>query len=90
MAVEAAVLSVEVVVDEPGAERLASFVAVAIHAAVGLLAKRCLDEPLRFPVRPRSIWPWAEVAHAETTAGERVDRRAVGGAVVGHHSLKPR
>ena len=64
-----------------------SFVAVAVDGAVGPTAKHRADEALRFPVGARPIRARAQVFDPKRFAGERVDRGAVGGAVIRHQPL---
>src|SRR5438105_14941973 len=76
-----------VVVPEPAVKGSGAFVACAVDGAVGPAVEQGADEAFGFPV---CLWPvgaGAEVADAEPAAGERVNRRPVGGAVVGQEPL---
>src|SRR6266849_7855764 len=61
----------------------------AVDRAVGPAAEQGADEALRLPVCPWPVGTGAQVFEPQRFAGERVDRGAVGGAVVGHQPLDP-
>ena len=76
-------LSVMVVVPEPSVKGGGAFGAVAVDRAVGPAAEEGADEPFGFAVGLGSVGAGAQVADPEGAAGDRVDRGAVGAAVVG-------
>src|SRR5215467_4489122 len=76
-----------VVVPEPAVKGVGAFFARAVDRAVGPAGEQGADEALCFPV---CLWPvgaGAEVADAESVAGERVRAGAVAGAVVGEYAF---
>jgi hypothetical protein len=87
MAAEGAVRSPAIVEVEPACERGGSFVTRAIDAPVGPTVEQRADEPLRLPIGLRTARTGAQVPDAERSAGDRVHRRAIGGSVVGEHTL---
>ena len=87
LAAEAAVWSSSIVEVEPAGEGVRAFVAVAVDGAVGPAAEHGADEALGLAVGARPVGAGAEVFDPERFAGERVDRGAVGVAVVGHQPL---
>src|SRR5215218_4063506 len=76
-----------VVVRKPAVKGCGAFAAGAVERAVGPAAEQGADEAFGFAVGARPVGPGAQVADAERAAGEGVDRRAITGAVVGHHGL---
>src|SRR2546428_4024809 len=76
-----------VVVPEPAVKGGGAFGARAVDGAVGRAVDQGADEAFRFPVCLGPVGPGAEVADAESAAGECVERRAVGAAVVGDDAL---
>src|SRR5205823_5213213 len=89
LAAEAAVWSSVIVEVEPAGEGAASFVACAVDRAVGPAAEHRSDEALGFAVGAWPVETGAKVLDPERFAGERVDRGAVGGAVVSGMKLRP-
>src|SRR6266566_5266565 len=76
-----------VVVPEPAVKCGAAFAARAVDGPVCPAVDQRADEAFRFAV---GLWPVgasAAVADAESAAGERVQGRLVGGAVVGQNAL---
>src|SRR5919106_98153 len=76
-----------VVVPEPAVKGGGAFAARAVDGAVGPAGEERADEALCFAVRLRPSGPGAQVLDAEAATAERMDRRDVGGAVVGEDSL---
>src|SRR5947209_1390813 len=76
-----------VVVPEPAVKCAGAFVAGAVDRAVGPAVDQGADEAFGFAVGLGSAGPCAEVFDAELSAAERVDRRGVGGSVVGEDPL---
>src|SRR5918996_1722436 len=76
-----------VVVPEPAVKGGGAFAARAVDGAVGPAGEERADEALCFAVRLRPSGPGAQVLDAEAATAERMDRRDVGGAVIGEDSL---
>ena len=76
-----------VVVPEPAVKGGGAFVAGAVDGAVCPAVEEGADEALCLAVGLGSVGPAAEVPDRERAASERVDGRAVGGAVVGEDLL---
>jgi hypothetical protein len=76
-----------VVVPEPAVKGSGAFVAGSVDRAVGPVVEEGADEAFGFAVCLWSAGPGAEVAEAKLAAAKRVDRRAVGGAVVGEDAF---
>src|ERR671918_843841 len=76
-----------VVVPEPAVKGGGAFAARAVDGAVGPAGEERADEALCFAVRLRPSGPGAQVLDGEAATAERMDRRDVGGAVVGEDSL---
>ena len=79
--------SVMVVVPEPAVKGCGAFAVGAVERAVGPAGERGADEAFGLAVGLRAARAGAEVADPECPAGERVDRRSIGGAVVGEQAL---
>ena len=73
----------EVVVVEPGAERVGAFGAVGVEASARPAAREGLDEAFGFAVGAWAVGLGEEVLEAELLAGEAVFVGAVGRPVVG-------
>src|SRR5215210_4720139 len=71
-----------VVVPEPAVKGGGAVGAVAVDGAVGPAAEQGADEALCFAVGLGPVGAGAQVADAERAAGEGVQRRSVGRAVV--------
>src|SRR5919202_750061 len=76
-----------VVVLEPAVKGCGAFLAVAVKHAVGPAAEQRTDEALSLAVGLGPVGTGPKVADAHCAAGDRVDRRAVGRAVVGDQPL---
>src|SRR2546421_12946222 len=76
-----------VVVPEPAVKGGRSLAAGAVDRAVGPTVEQGADEAFGFAVGLRPARAGAQVPDPERATGERVDARAVGGAVVGQQPL---
>jgi hypothetical protein len=76
-----------VVVREPAVKRGGALGGAAVDGAVGPTGDQRSDEPLGLAVGLGPVGTGAEVTDPERAAGDRVDRSALGGAVVGQHAL---
>src|SRR5437899_565245 len=76
-----------VVVPEPAVKGAGAFLACAVDGAVGPAVDQGADEAFGFAVCLGAARAGAEMMDAELAAGECVDRRDVGAAVVGEDSL---
>src|SRR3954447_13172422 len=76
-----------VVGPEPAVKGCGAFAAGGVDRAVGPPGQQRADESLGFAVGARAVGPRAEVTDAERAAGEGVDRRAVGRAVIRQQAL---
>ena len=76
-----------VVVPEPSVKGGGAFCAGAVDRAVGPAGEEGADEAFGFAVGLGAVGAGAEVADPEGAAGDRVDRGAVCGAVVGEELL---
>jgi len=75
--------TVPVVLVQPGIELGLTLARVLIDAGVGPLPQRGLDEALGFAVGAGSVGAGAQVADAETTAGNGKEAGIVAGGIVG-------
>src|SRR6266487_4440359 len=80
-------LSPVVVSIEPGPKLRASLGRAAVDASVGPFAQHRLDEALGLAVGARPVRPCSQVPEPQLAAGNGVNRRDIGRAVVGHHPL---
>src|ERR1700746_2170759 len=71
-----------VVVAPPSVKGCGALTAVAVDRAVGPTAEQRADESLRLAVRLRSVGASAQVTNAQSSAGDRMDRRAIAGSIV--------
>ena len=78
-----------VVVPEPAVKCPRPLLARAVDGSVGSAGEQGADEALGFPVRLRPRGPRAQVPDAERSAGKRVERGDIGGAVVGQEAFDP-
>src|SRR5215207_8870255 len=76
-----------VVVPEPAVKGFGAFAAVAVDRSVGPAAEHRADEAFCFAVGLGPVGARAEVSDPLGSARDRVQSRAVGGAVVGQQSL---
>src|SRR5215218_3516642 len=76
-----------VVVPEPAVKGCGAFGAVAVDRRVCPAVEHGADEAFGLAVGLRAAWPCAEVADAVSAASDRVDGRAVGGAVISEDPL---
>src|SRR5919108_5713576 len=78
--------SLVIVVAEPSPQSASPLLSYPIDSGVGPAAQQGLDEPL--PLRScAACMAWREVLEIEHLTGERVYRRPVGAAFVGHAAL---
>src|SRR5918996_5184407 len=78
-----------VVVPEPAVKGSGAFGARAVDGGVGPAVEQGADEAFGFAVCLGPVGAGAQVLEPQLTAGDRVDDRAVGGAVVAEDRLDP-
>jgi hypothetical protein len=76
-----------VVVPEPSVKGGAPLAAVAVERAVGPAAEHGADESLCLAVGLRAICTRAQVTDLQRPASDRMDHRAIAGAVIGQQLL---
>src|SRR6476620_177378 len=73
---------------EPDGQLFGSAIGGWVSLGVGPLAERGLDEAFGLAVGPWGVGPGPDVPKAEAVTNVAEGRRAVAGAVVGHHPRK--